>query len=89
MSSDENFAGFIQDVLATLFLAVQVDEIISAERVEQNVHVIFATEFFNTGARVDSCSFNDATPQTNQSGRWNVDLFQPNKFKKLIFTLVS
>ena len=76
MSSNENFAGFVQDVLATLFFAFQVDKIISAEWVEQDVHVIFASEFFDTGARVNGRCFNDTTPQTNQSSGRNVDLKQ-------------
>ena len=76
MSSNENFAGFVQDVLATLFFTIQVDKIISAEWVEQDVHVIFASEFFDTGARVNGRCFNDTTPQTNQSSGRNVDLKQ-------------
>jgi len=75
MGSDEYFAGFVQDVLATLLLAFQVDEIVPAERIEEDVHVIFAAVFFDAGAGVDGGRFDDAAPQTHQSGGRNVDLF--------------
>ena len=76
VGAHEDFARLVQDVLAPVFLAVHVHQIVATERIEQDVDVILAAEFLDARARTQRRRFDGAAPQTDQSRRWDVDLTQ-------------
>jgi len=64
--TDKHLARLVEDVLAAQLFAVQVNRIVPAERIEQDVHVVLAAELFHARARRHRRRFDDTAPQSDQ-----------------------
>ena len=78
MRTDEHLTRLVEDVLAAQLFAVQVNRIVSAERIEQDVNVVLTAELFDARSGRHRRRFDDAAPQSDQGVGRNVNLYRGN-----------
>ena len=65
VGANEYFSSLIHKVLPTEIFAVQINRIVSAEWIKQDVNVVFETEFIDARSGSSRSRFNSYSPQTD------------------------